>query len=1428
MNSRIALLLGLTAVPALAADRWWDGGTTNIGTAGDAASAGGAGTWNTTLQNWDQGSGLAHAAWDNAKGDTAIFGGATAGTVTLGTAITANGLAILNSSGTYTISGSAITLTGSSPLITVTRNGTISSKLSGSLTNGLTKNGSATLTLNGSVANDFTGGLKIQVGTVTLSFANMATPTDLIPSSNAVSLGSGVFGVTAKSSGISSQSVNGLVLNGGSSAAVAFTSTFSASSTLNLGGITRNANAVVNFTLPAAGSIMTTATNNAKGILGTWACTVSGTSLNYAAVGSGFIGALSGTAAADGSALTDTFGNANYDLAASGGSVPASVSANTIRYTGTAGTTAPGATLFSANGLMNAGSGLWTIGSNDITIGAERELVIHTGTNGITMSGVIKENSASALTITGTGALTLNTANTYSGATTLHGTSAYGDNGSTLTISSPLKHEDTVSEFGKGSSILLHGAVIQSTANNTSGTCDRDFTISGTSGFYLKNVLTQTLSGSISGSGNLSMDSDFASTTSPGKANLVLAGENSFTGDVILQNDSRITLAHANALANATLNLSGTRIMADLATHNLAYAIGGLKGSVNLNLGSASASGGNGMVSIGSNHQSTTYTGVLSGAAGLIKAGTGTLALSPATPNSYGGDTRVDAGVLAVNGSALPDSTKLVLNGGKIAASGIETVDTLHFGTVQQASGTWGATGSGADHTDDTRFTGTAGVVKVQPWSVNGNQLNFGQVTNGDTIQMTVTITNLGTSTIQGSAAVTGPRYAVTGGANWSVAANSTTAITVAFSPIQNGSAPDTLTLTGAGLTRTIALSGEGVTFSQPVATQFQDYEFKELPSMAAPAAQASITLNEGSSLTQSFKPRRDAFLTEFAARDTAAPLTCTVQKLTVKTSAYQSSPSTLRFEILRIEANGDRTALATQDLNQQLFGTTAYSVTFAEPAVLDFDTSYEVRMTLVTCGARTYGGGPSIQLFAPANGYADGALASGGDLWFESRGSASIPVFPQLVVTADAANRFFYDGDTANADSSSHDKLKGKLLGLTGPAEKLVFTHPAAWGPLFFSVENTSHATAAAGTRSGTADTFQLSGVAEGDTMLWVKSGTSVVAYIKLMSFPQRPVPLSYTYVQYPGESNHALKGASAEIMAYISAVYAKANVAIQWTDNGVITHEWDANGDGNSFAEDYSEVWSPIDDAVLPNMNAYFSNVFMLRYNKDDNYLGGSNGGGTSMGYGPGDPPRGANVRCHLLRPASQFASTLAHEVGHNLGLGHTNITNNMMDVGRAEDGLWGWQWTIIHNTLKTLPPPPVIQPDGNGNGIIDTWEVFMFGSSAAGANPADADPDGDGLDNLLEFAFGTHPLQANANPLAGSMAAIGDERYLRISVARNPAATNLTFGAELSGELGGWSSMGVDVEENTPTRFTARDTIPAGSAPSRFIRLKVSTTP
>ncbi|MCB1129613.1 MAG: autotransporter-associated beta strand repeat-containing protein [Verrucomicrobiae bacterium] len=119
---------------------------------------------------------------------------------------------------------------------------------------------------------------------------------------------------------------------------------------------------------------------------------------------------------------------------------------------------------------------------------------------------------------------------------------------------------------------------------------------------------------------------------------------------------------------------------------------------------------GTATLTTGGTNADTTFPGVISGTGGLTKVGAGTFTLTGT--NTYTGDTTVSAGVLAVDGDALADSGKLVISGGKVAPTGTEMMGSLFFGAVQQANGTWGASGSGAAHIDDTRFAGT-GVIQV-------------------------------------------------------------------------------------------------------------------------------------------------------------------------------------------------------------------------------------------------------------------------------------------------------------------------------------------------------------------------------------------------------------------------------------------------------------------------------------------------------------------------------------------------------------------------------------------------------------------------------------------------------------------------------------------------------------------------------------------
>lgn len=94
---------------------------------------------------------------------------------------------------------------------------------------------------------------------------------------------------------------------------------------------------------------------------------------------------------------------------------------------------------------------------------------------------------------------------------------------------------------------------------------------------------------------------------------------------------------------------------------------------------------------------------------GLTKRGPGTLTLAGAS--TYIGLTRIEAGVLAAtNPDSLGATNSLNISaGGKLDVTGGVTVTahSLTLDGVGQRSGTYGATGSGANFIDDTHFSGT-------------------------------------------------------------------------------------------------------------------------------------------------------------------------------------------------------------------------------------------------------------------------------------------------------------------------------------------------------------------------------------------------------------------------------------------------------------------------------------------------------------------------------------------------------------------------------------------------------------------------------------------------------------------------------------------------------------------------------------------------
>ena len=126
-------------------------------------------------------------------------------------------------------------------------------------------------------------------------------------------------------------------------------------------------------------------------------------------------------------------------------------------------------------------------------------------------------------------------------------------------------------------------------------------------------------------------------------------------------------------------------------------------------------------------------------------------------------------------------------------------------------------------------------------------------------------------------------------------------------------------------------------------------------------------------------------------------------------------------------------------------------------------------------------------------------------------------------------------------------------------------------------------------------------------------------------------------------------------------------------------------------------------------------------------------------------------------------------------------------------------------------------------------DHWRFTEFGPDAN--NPAiagpNADPDGDGLTNLEEYAYGTDPNVPDGGALVMDIVTIGLDDYLRLTVTRNPSATDVAFEVQATSDLENplsWSSAGLIIELDTPTTLRVRDNLPMPTGSPRFMRLKL----
>jgi hypothetical protein len=122
------------------------------------------------------------------------------------------------------------------------------------------------------------------------------------------------------------------------------------------------------------------------------------------------------------------------------------------------------------------------------------------------------------------------------------------------------------------------------------------------------------------------------------------------------------------------------------------------------------------------------------------------------------------------------------------------------------------------------------------------------------------------------------------------------------------------------------------------------------------------------------------------------------------------------------------------------------------------------------------------------------------------------------------------------------------------------------------------------------------------------------------------------------------------------------------------------------------------------------------------------------------------------------------------------------------------------------------------------LQTWRQTYFGTTANTGTAADlADPDADGINNLLEYALGGDPL-VNSPTILPAVSLDTSTSDLKLQLTFVRSRTDVTYVVQGSSDLATWADLATNpgtVSATTPVVFTDSVTNPA----RRFLRLKVT---
>ncbi|NCW64014.1 MAG: hypothetical protein EBW04_07880, partial [Betaproteobacteria bacterium] len=449
-----------------------------------------------------------------------------------------------------------------------------------------------------------------------------------------------------------------------------------------------------------------------------------------------------------------------------------------------------------------------TIDTNDFTaaaIAAGNLDLTNSGTGAVTgIMANASELDTLALIKAGVGTLTLSAVNTFTGDTTISaGDVAIGGSG----------------QLGSGS----YGGAISIASGST---------------LSFASSANQTLSGVMSGDGDVEKVTSAAST-------LTLSGDNTYTGGTnvsagYLKSGSSsgaspptsgpFGTATVTVAAGAVLDLNGQTVGNAINLSGTGISSGGA--IINSNATAATISGDMTLAahsSVGGSN-AVTISGVISGAYNLTKVGSSTYTLS--NTNTYTGDTTISAGTIKLTGNLNSATDLVIASGATLDLQAALTAATLDLdGTISNTAGTSSLVISGTSSlggsvttTSTQTYTGATTLTGNSTLTTSSAQVTFSNTINSEgseTNDLTVTASELQLDGIVGGSQGIGD-ITLTGVLDLNQAINDASSLSVSSTSNlgANVTTSGTQTYTGAvtlSTDVTLTTTDSNVTFSSTV-----------------------------------------------------------------------------------------------------------------------------------------------------------------------------------------------------------------------------------------------------------------------------------------------------------------------------------------------------------------------------------------------------------------------------------------------------------------------------------------------------------------------------------------------------------------------------------------------------------------------------------